>query len=59
MSLYLTLCCEQHEDLRLRVIGQLRFVKWLNGTSVTEDEVAAALRIAAASRITHVSITTV
>ena len=55
MRLYVTLFFEQLEGLRLRVINRLRSVKWLNGAALTEDEIAAALRIAATSRITHVS----
>jgi len=41
--------------VRQRVIGQLRGVKWLNGAAVTEDEVSAALRVTAASKISRVS----
>jgi len=49
----------QCEGLRLRVLSQLRSVKWLNGSAVSEDEMTAALRIAAKiSRVSRITTTT-
>ncbi|XP_064621486.1 leucine-rich repeat-containing protein 9-like isoform X3 [Lineus longissimus] len=44
------------EGLRLRAIGRLKSVTKLNGATVTEAEATAALRMAAGSRISQVSL---
>ena len=44
----------QLEGLRLRAIGRIKSLTFLNGERVTDTESAAALRLAAGSRISQV-----
>ena len=44
----------QIDGLRLRAIGRIKTLTILNGQAVTEQESAAALRMAAGSRISQV-----
>ncbi|KAK3093172.1 hypothetical protein FSP39_012192 [Pinctada imbricata] len=46
------------ENLRLRVIGRLKSLTLLDGSAVTEIEATAALRVAAGSRISQLSLLT-
>ena len=46
----------QPEGIRLRAIGRMKMLTKLNGMPVTEAESTAALRLAAGSRISHVSL---
>ena len=46
----------QPSGLRLRTIGRIRSLTKLNGIAVTEEEATAALRMAAGSRISQVSL---
>lgn len=48
----------QAKDLRLRTIGRLRSLHKLDGRYVNEEEVALALRCAAGSRISQLSLLT-
>ncbi|XP_041469372.1 leucine-rich repeat-containing protein 9-like isoform X1 [Lytechinus variegatus] len=47
---------QKPEGLRLRTIGRLKSLTTLNGQAVTEAEATAALRMAAGSRISQVSL---
>ncbi|XP_077999840.1 leucine-rich repeat-containing protein 9-like isoform X2 [Glandiceps talaboti] len=47
---------QKPDGLRLRTIGRLKSLTKLNGSSVTESEATAALRMAAGSRISQVSL---
>ncbi|XP_078672195.1 leucine-rich repeat-containing protein 9-like isoform X1 [Branchiostoma floridae x Branchiostoma belcheri] len=47
---------QKPDDLRLRTIGRLKSLTKLNGVTVTEAEATAALRLAAGSRISQVSL---
>ncbi|XP_072171420.1 leucine-rich repeat-containing protein 9-like [Diadema setosum] len=47
---------QKPEGLRLRTIGRLKSLTILNGQPVTETEATAALRMAAGSRISQVSL---
>lgn len=49
---------QKPDDLRLRIIGRLKSLTVLNGASVLEGESSAALRVAAGSRISQVSLLT-
>ncbi|XP_052769048.1 leucine-rich repeat-containing protein 9-like isoform X3 [Mya arenaria] len=49
---------QKADSLRLRIIGRLKLLNLLNGATVTESESSAALRIAAGSRISQVSLLT-
>ena len=46
----------QPEGLRLRAIGRIKSLTKLNGSPVTEGEATAALRMAAGSRVSQVSL---
>lgn len=46
----------QPENLRLRVIGRLKSLTLLDGSAVTEIEATSALRVAAGSRISQLSL---
>ena len=46
----------QREGLRLRAIGRIKSLTKLDGEVVTEIEATAALRLAAGSRISQVSL---
>jgi len=46
----------QPEGLRLRIIGRLKTLTKLDGVQVGDEETAAALRMAAGSRISQVSL---
>ena len=46
----------QPDNLRLRIIGRLKSLTVLNGAAVTEIESSGALRVAAGSRISQVSL---
>ena len=46
----------QPEGLRLRIIGRLKTLTKLGGVVVSDEETAAALRMAAGSRISQVSL---
>ena len=46
----------QPEGLRLRIIGRLKTLTKLDGVPVGDEETAAALRMAAGSRISQVSL---
>ncbi|KAK7487003.1 hypothetical protein BaRGS_00021673, partial [Batillaria attramentaria] len=46
------------DGLRLRVVGRLKSLKWLNGEHITEGESTMALRVAAGSRISQLSLLT-
>lgn len=48
----------QPDNLRLRIVGRLKSLTVLNGSSVLETESSAALRVAAGSRISQVSLLT-
>ena len=50
--------CFQPDKLRLRIIGRLKSLTVLNGHTVTETESSSALRVAAGSRISQVSLLT-
>ncbi|KAL3874482.1 hypothetical protein ACJMK2_037491, partial [Sinanodonta woodiana] len=47
---------QKPENLRLRIIGRLKSLTILNGTQVTEVESSSALRVAAGSRISQLSL---
>ncbi|KAJ8308256.1 hypothetical protein KUTeg_013130 [Tegillarca granosa] len=47
---------QKPENLRLRVIGRLKSLTLLDGSAVTEIEATAALRVAAGSRISQLSL---
>ncbi|XP_077863786.1 leucine-rich repeat-containing protein 9-like [Saccoglossus kowalevskii] len=47
---------QKPDGLRLRTIGRLKSLTKLNGVSITESEATAALRMAAGSRISQVSL---
>lgn len=49
---------QKPENIRLRIIGRLKSLTLLDGTCVSETEATAALRIAAGSRISHLSLLT-
>ncbi|XP_053406324.1 leucine-rich repeat-containing protein 9-like isoform X5 [Mercenaria mercenaria] len=49
---------QKPDNLRLRIIGRLKSLTVLNGHSVTETESSSALRVAAGSRISQVSLLT-
>ena len=51
-------CVFQPENLRLRIIGRLKSLTLLDGSCVSETEATGALRIAAGSRISHLSLLT-
>ena len=53
---YLCTLTLQREGLRLRAIGRIKSLTALNGQLVLEQESAAALRMAAGSRISQVSV---
>ena len=53
--LYVTLLF-QPEGLRLRAIGRIKSLTVLDGHPVTEAEAAAALRMAAGSRVSQVHV---
>ncbi|XP_076442127.1 leucine-rich repeat-containing protein 9-like isoform X2 [Babylonia areolata] len=44
--------------LKLRVVGRIKTLKWLNGEAVTEQEGQMSLRMAAGSRISQLSLLT-
>lgn len=46
------------EGLRLRVVGRLKSLRGLNGEMITEAETTMALRVAAGSRISQLSLLT-
>ncbi|XP_070181590.1 leucine-rich repeat-containing protein 9-like isoform X2 [Littorina saxatilis] len=46
------------DGLRLRVVGRIKTLKWLNGEVVSEKESQMALRVAAGSRISQLSLLT-
>ena len=48
----------QPENIRLRIIGRLKSLTLLDGSCVSETEATAALRVAAGSRISHLSLLT-
>lgn len=52
------LCIGQLDDMRIRVLGRQKFLKWLNGEPVTENEMAMALRVFAGSCISQLSLLT-
>ncbi|XP_069116712.1 leucine-rich repeat-containing protein 9-like isoform X2 [Argopecten irradians] len=49
---------QKPENLRLRVIGRLKSLTLLDGSAVTEGEATSALRVAAGSRISQLSLLT-
>ncbi|XP_021359491.1 leucine-rich repeat-containing protein 9-like isoform X7 [Mizuhopecten yessoensis] len=49
---------QKPENLRLRVIGRLKSLTLLDGSAVTENEATSALRVAAGSRISQLSLLT-
>ncbi|XP_076099461.1 leucine-rich repeat-containing protein 9-like isoform X2 [Mytilus galloprovincialis] len=49
---------QKPENLRLRIIGRLKSLTLLDGSCVSETEATGALRIAAGSRISHLSLLT-
>lgn len=49
---------QKPENIRLRIIGRLKSLTLLDGSCVSETEATAALRVAAGSRISHLSIMT-
>ena len=49
---------QKPENIRLRIIGRLKSLTLLDGTCVSETEATAALRVAAGSRISHLSLLT-
>ena len=51
-------CLLQPDNIRLRIIGRLKCLSVLNGAIVTETESSGALRVAAGSRISQVSLLT-
>ncbi|KAL8572554.1 hypothetical protein ACOMHN_040458 [Nucella lapillus] len=46
------------EALNLRIVGRIKTLKWLNGEAVTDQEGQMALRMAAGSRISQLSLLT-